>query len=283
MLFAPLFSVLLPMQTNFEHQNMNALLLALFAAATWQLTLGSAAVAGFLIGTATALKAFPGLLIVYLVGRRPWTAALTAAASALILSTAVPIAVYGMSGFANLAGDFWRLGNSGWPIRGNNQSLMAAIDRLTTGQLGAGVDRSGVRVTADAPLATGLFVVIALLLAGALLVVLSKTRRRDPSIPVEVAAVTSLAILLSPIAWDHYWTLMFPAFLILYDIGAVPVLGRPGRYAFWTAAVLTTGLSPLTIGRTGFNFARDLSVYTIAAVILYAGLLIACRKVRPEA
>ena len=45
MLFAPLVAVLLPLQTNFEHQNMNAVLLALLAGATWQLTLGSAAVA----------------------------------------------------------------------------------------------------------------------------------------------------------------------------------------------------------------------------------------------
>ena len=51
MLFAPLVAILLPLQTNFEHQNMNALLLALLAGATWQLTLGSAAVAGLLIGT----------------------------------------------------------------------------------------------------------------------------------------------------------------------------------------------------------------------------------------
>jgi hypothetical protein len=38
-MFAPLAAILLPLQTNFEHQNMNALLLALLAGATWQLTL----------------------------------------------------------------------------------------------------------------------------------------------------------------------------------------------------------------------------------------------------
>jgi alpha-1,2-mannosyltransferase len=282
LIFVPLLAILLPLQTNFEHQNMNALLLALVAGATWQLTLGSAAVAGLLIGTATALKAFPALLILYVAARRYWTAVIVATASAVVLSTAVPIAVYGGAGFSALASDFWRLGNSGWPIRGNNQSLIAAIDRLTIGHLGAGFDRSGVRVAADAPLATGLFVMIALLLTGALLCVLWKTRRRDASIPVEVAAVTALAILLSPIAWDHYWTMMFPAFLILYDSNADTLLGRSGRYAFWTAAVLTTGLSPLTLGRTGFNMARDLSVYTIAALIVFASLLVVCARAGRE-
>jgi Glycosyltransferase family 87 len=282
MIFAPLLAILLPLQTNFEHQNMNALLLALVAGATWQLTLGSAAVAGLLIGTATALKAFPALLILYLAARRHWSAFTTAVASALVLSVAVPIQIYGASGFSSLAKDFWRLGNSGWPIRGNNQSLVAAVDRLTMGPLAAGVDRSGVRVPSDAPLAIALVLAVAILLIGTLVVILWKTRRRSASIPIEAAAVTTLAILLSPIAWDHYWTMLFPAFLIVHDSSDDALLGRKGRYAFWIAAVLTTGLSPLTLGRTGFNLARDLSVYTIAAVILYAGLLAACRKLRAE-
>lgn len=282
MIFAPLFAILLPLQTNFEHQNMNALLLALLAGATWQLTLGSAAVAGLLIGTATALKAFPALLILYFAARRCWTAAIVATASAVVLTVAMPIAVYGGAAFSALVTDFWRLANSGWPIRGNNQSLVAAVDRLTIGLLGTGVDRSGVRVPDDATLATGLFLVVAILLIGALVVALWRTRRRDASIPVEVAAVTTLAILLSPIAWDHYWTMLFPAFLILYDSSGPALLGWHGRYLFWTAAVLTTGLSPLTLGRTGFNMVRDLSAYTIAALIVYASLLVVCARASRE-
>ena len=277
-IFAPLFAILLPLQTNFEHQNMNAVLLALLAGATWQLTLGSAAVAGLLIGTATALKAFPAILILYFAARRYWTAAIVATASAVVLTVAVPVAVYGGAAFSALVSDFWRLGNSGWPIRGNNQSLVAAVDRLTIGLLGTGVDRSGVRVPDDATLATGLFFGIAILLIGALAVALWRTARDNASIPLEVAAVTTLAILLSPIAWDHYWTMMFPAFLILYDSNADTLLGRAGRHAFWTAAILTTGLSPLTLGRTGFNTARDLSVYTIAALIVFASLLVVCAR-----
>ena len=58
MLFAPLAAILLPLQTNFEHQNMNALLLAFIAGATVQLLIGSWIVAGMLIGVATALKVF---------------------------------------------------------------------------------------------------------------------------------------------------------------------------------------------------------------------------------
>ena len=128
-----------------------------------------------------------------------------------------------------------------------------------------------------------LFGALAVLLVAALAVIIVRTPRRASAVPTEVAAVTALAILLSPIAWDHYWTLLFPAFLILYDSQDRRLLGRAGRYAFWTAAVLTTGLSPLTLGRSGFNLARDLSVYTIAALIVYVGLIVVCRKSEPRA
>jgi alpha-1,2-mannosyltransferase len=280
-LFAPLAAILLPLQTNFEHQNMNALLLALLAGATWQLTLGSAAVAGLLIGMATALKAFPALAIVYLAARRYWTAASAAMASALVLSVVMPAAVYGASGFSDLARTFWRLGNSGWPIRGNNQSLVAALDRFTLGPSSVSVDSAGVRIGAEAPLAIILFAALAVLLVAAFVVILVRTPRRASAVPAEVGAVTVLAILLSPIAWDHYWTMMFPAFLIVHDSRDDRLLGRPGAYAFWTAAVLTTGLSPLTLGKSGFNLARDWSVYTIAALIVYACLMVVCGRSEP--
>ena len=52
------------------------------------------------------------------------------------------------------------------------------------------------------------------------------------------------------------------------------------RYAFWSAAILTTGLSPVTLGRSGFNLARELSAYTIAAIIIYACLLATCERLR---
>ena len=76
---------------------------------------------------------------------------------------------------------------------------------------------------------------------------------------------------------------MFPAFLILYDSRDQRLLGRAGGYAFWSAAVLTTGLSPLTLGRSGFNLVRYWSVYTIAAVIAYAALIGVCRTIGSRA
>jgi hypothetical protein len=261
----PLAAVLLPLQTNFEHQNMNALLLLLLAGATWHLTLGSAIAAGVLIGIATSLKAFPVLLILYLGARREFSAAIAAIATTVVL-TVLPVFVYGPSGLVDLLATFWRLGNSGWPVRGNNQSLVAALDRWTSGFT---VD--GVRSFDEAPGFTLLYSVVAgALIAMTIVALAAYPRRMRAAVPVELAAVTVLAVLLSPIAWDHYWTLLLPAFVILYDW--TKASRSIDRYAFWIAAVLTTGLSPLTLGRRGFGIARELSATTIAGIIAYVSL-----------
>ena len=139
--------MLLPLQTNFEHQNMNALLFALIAGATWQLTAGAAAAAGILIGAAAAIKVFPAILILWLLARRMWATALIALATAATL-TLIPLTIYGPARFAELLKTFWRLGSSGWPVRGNNQSLVAALDRLISGS-----PHEGVRTAAEAPTA----------------------------------------------------------------------------------------------------------------------------------
>ena len=89
---------------------------------------------------------------------------------------------------------------------------------------------------------------------------------------------TILAILLSPIAWDHYWMMMLPAFLVVYVAAQKRRRGSAVRYAFWSAAMLTTGLSPAILGRSGFNLARELSAYTIAALILFVAVVAVCRR-----
>ena len=94
---------------------------------------------------------------------------------------------------------------------------------------------------------------------------------------------TVLAILLSPIAWDHYWTMMLPAFLVVYVAARERRRGSAVRYAFWSAAILTTGLSPMTLGGAGFNLARERSAYTVAALILYVTLVaVGGRRSKPR-
>ncbi|HEX4561488.1 MAG TPA: glycosyltransferase 87 family protein, partial [Gemmatimonadales bacterium] len=60
-----LLAVAKPLQANFEHQNITVVLLYLVMLCHQMLERGGAARAGGWAGVATALKAFPGLLLVY--------------------------------------------------------------------------------------------------------------------------------------------------------------------------------------------------------------------------
>jgi alpha-1,2-mannosyltransferase len=267
--WAPLAALLLPIQTNFEHQNMNALLLLLLAAASWFSIRGSMLAAGALIGSAAALKAFPILLVGYFAARREWRGLAAAIATASVLTVA-PAIVYGIDAYGELLKTFAGLADSGWPIRGNNQSLIAAMDRWVNG-----FAMQGVRDPSQAPgVALGFAALAGVLMATAIGGAVSARGPRGVATVVDMAALTVLAVLLSPIAWDHYWLLLLPAFIVLFDVGNDPASGRGARYAFWAAAILTTGLSPLTLGRSYFGVARALSVSTIAALIVFAALIV---------
>jgi hypothetical protein len=264
--FAPLLAVLLPLQTNFEHQNMNPLLLALMAGAAWLLARGSDAAAGLALGVAIALKAFPALLVIVLVCRARWRAVAAAVGVALVL-TALPLPLYGVDGYVQLLRDFIRLASSGFPARVNNQSLFAAFDRL----MGPS-DDDFIHQAEGAVLMAYALVAAPLLLA---LIVVSIRTRRPPiaTLTIQLYAAIAVAVLLSPIAWDHYWVLMLPALVVLHDSQSARLLGTAGPAVFWSAALLITGLSRALLGRELFGLARSMSPYTIAGLIIVGALM----------
>jgi len=263
-----LLAIALPLQTNFEHQNMNPLLLAALGGMAWALVNERWTFGGALLGFAAAIKVFPALVVVYLLARRLWRPAAVAIATAFALSS-LPLVVYGPRGFLDSVIAWWRVGSGGWPVRGANQSLVAAIDRV----LGA-TATDGVHTLAGSGATVAiLFVMAGAMIAAAVLVGAASRQRHSAQLPCQLATTVTLAVLLSPIAWDHYWVLLYPAFLLVHDSGALRLLGRPGTVAFWLAAVLTSGISRGTLGPDGWMAARNASVSTLAALVLYGALL----------
>src|SRR6266511_2722872 len=90
-------AVAVPLNRNFEDLNLNAILLALVVAAAADLERGRETRSGAWIGAATALKVFPGLLLVYLAYRRRWRAAAAGAAvaAACTIGALLPYGVHG--------------------------------------------------------------------------------------------------------------------------------------------------------------------------------------------
>lgn len=259
----PLLAVLLPVQTNFEHQNMNPLLLACLGAAAYCFRTNRDAAAGAAIGAATALKAFPGLLILYFAYRRAWRALTAAVVTAAALSVA-PVFFYGPAGFVAQARQWVAFSaGGGWPTRGNNQALIAMIQRL----LG----------DADPKLSSAVYLAAVVTLLAAFLVTEPSNRAADRRVSaLEMALVTLVAVIASPIAWDHYWVLLFPAFVVAFNSRLYRDDWR-AFVLFWVALVLTSGLSRITVGRAGFDYARGASVSTLAALLLF-GMLLAVRR-----
>jgi alpha-1,2-mannosyltransferase len=278
---AALLAVVFPLQTNFEHQNMNPVLLALTGAAALALARGRDTAGGVAIGVATALKVFPGLLLVYLLIRKRWKASVAGALTAGAL-TLLPVLQYGPEGMASEIRDWLAISaGGGWPIRGNNQSLFAMLARAFRPD---GAFDTGHLLAADHPRIHLAWLAIASALAALTLLVSSPWRvRSERAAPAGIAAVLGLAVVLSPIAWDHYWVLMFPAFLLL-------TLAREGhpwtRWVFWPALILTSGFSRATVGVHGLSVARALSVFTWAGLLLLAATLILqdslARRVRSD-
>ena len=241
-------TIVLPAQTNFEHQNMNPLLLALSGAGAYALTRSRPIAGGVWFGVAAALKVFPGVVLVYLLARREWRAAVAGVATAGVL-TLLPAVRYGGAAF-HLVGDWLAIHRGGdWPTRLQNQSIYAAVHRAWPDHAGA--------------LVAFVSAVLVLLVSA---VAMQRSRQRVGA--DELAMALAAGVLLSPIAWDHYWVLMFPAVLAV-----AAVRSRAAWVTCAVAAALISGSSPVLIGTHGFNVARGYSLYTFAGVMLFAALV----------
>jgi hypothetical protein len=248
MFCASLAAVALPAQTNFEHQNMNAVLLLLTGAGAFSLVRGRESAAGAWLGLAAGLKVFPALLVAYLAWRRRWRPAIVATIVGLVL-TFLPALWLGAAGSWSMFREWTAISTVGyWPVRPQNQSIFAAASRL-------------------APDAASSIHAIASLLLIAMLAGLGAGRWRNGREVSggELALALGCAVLLSPIAWDHYWVLILPLFALTY---ASRKTSAWHRVAFWAAALLVTGPAPALVGARGLALARTWSTSTIAALLL---------------
>jgi hypothetical protein len=280
-----LLAVAHPLQANFQHQNLNVVLLAATGAAALASRRGKDGVAGFLVGAATAVKAFPGLLLAYFLVRGRYRAVAWGAVTATAL-TALPALWYGPDGWQTMMRDWLQLsGSGGWPIRSHNQSLFAMIGRWLGPE---GLTATGTLSHDESPVAYWAWgaAVLTLLVFG--LACLRRTRALvssaapgGPRSAQELAVGLGVAVLISPIAWDHYWVLFFPALYVLRVLRA-SIPGAWGSRTFWTAAVLISG--PLLFSREAWRVSRWLSVRTLAGllVVLVLSLALAWWQRRAE-
>ena len=233
-----------PIQTNFEHRNVNTILLVLIVAAAADLEDAREQRAGLWLGLAAAIKAFPALVIIYLALQRRWRAfgvAIAVAAGGTLLA----LAPYGVQGALSNAADWLQssLTPERWQLSVNDQSLRALVLRLG----------------GTPTLALGLAVCCA---AGVL--VSAGTRTWDAL--SGLGAVLLAAVLATPIAWTHYYVLAFPGWAAVIR-NAPSHFGRARGTALIFAVVATSGF--LTVGPRSLRHALLAgSVYAWGSLVL---------------
>ena len=245
-----LAAVAVPLQTNFDYLNLNAVLLALVVAAGFDLAARRDARAGIWLGIATALKAFPALLLLYVAYRRRWRTAGWGAGTAFALS-ACALLPYGVPDALASARRWFASSSTGvWVVHSRNQSLPALLARFRLP-------------------AAGVIAICLVVLAVAALAL--RHAPADQEIVDEVGVVTLLSVLLSPLAWEHYYLLALPAW--------VAALARPPeeQSRAFSIGLLATGIATsgvLTVWSIGFRgVLLDHSIYAWGALALTLVLL----------
>ncbi|HXH63844.1 MAG TPA: glycosyltransferase family 87 protein, partial [Gemmatimonadales bacterium] len=223
-------AIAVPLQDNFQHLNIETILLALILAMVVDLADGRDRRAGVWLGMAIALKAFPALLLLWLAYRGRWRTAGVAVALAAGL-TYVALLPFGVVGALSQMRDWVTLS-----LHSQSQAG-AAVSALHMEKLARLTYALGGGAVAVALAHVAVIAAVAWLLA-----------RRPPAddTPLEAGAVLLLAVLIAPIAWLHTFTLAFPVWVAA--IAHRPALAGNARIV-WTAALALAGL--LTSGMLG--------------------------------
>ncbi|HEY1192153.1 MAG TPA: glycosyltransferase family 87 protein [Gemmata sp.] len=243
------------------------------------------ALAGLAVGAAVAVKLFPALLLVYLVAAQRWRAAGVALLTAGAL-TGAAVAVLGADAFVTYARDVVPAVSAKYATQWNNLSISAFWGRLFTP-----TPESRVVAVADAPLLGALLAGACRLAMWGATVVAALGARSSEARDRAFALVVVAMVLVSPIAWPHYFVLLVvPIGLLLAGLGRTrrrwPLLAC--LVVLWLP---DTFVPALALGR---EFAERMSVHRhdpltpertllVASVPFYAVLglflLLACRPV----
>jgi len=212
------FAVGKPLQANFENLNINIVLMTLVVAATLDLQQRRERRAGWWIGLGTALKAFPGLILLYFARHRRWRGLAVGVAAAVGLTYAAMLP-YGPVGALETVQRWLALNREAQMVQGfGGQPLGGLV-------LGLGGSSLGALIAS----------------AACLVLVLGTFARRPPGTDplYEVGVLALVAVLLSPIAHFHYWVLAIPAWVVALT------LPPPTRIAWarvWTAVLVVAGV-----------------------------------------
>ncbi|MBI4616929.1 MAG: DUF2029 domain-containing protein [Planctomycetes bacterium] len=267
----------------------NLILLALALGAFLCLERRRYAAAGSLVALGAAVKAFPVLILPYLLWRRHWPAAAGTIAALLVLLFLLPLPFRGWR--QNLADlDTWTSSmllrydedtiaqRPGRSYTTRNQSLVAVANRLLRP---ADADESSERVRhvniASFSFSEVNLAILVVALGLGLAYVLSmppRSRRTPAQVPMELAMLVLLVPLASPFAFSYFFVwLLFPFTVALTMIHEASPPSRRLALRIWLGSAIVLFATNLTwIGQA-------LGASLVASLVLFAGFAWNLRRI----
>jgi hypothetical protein len=265
------------------------------AGATWLLARGRASLGGFVLSLAILAKATPLLIAAWLAAKREWKACAGVVLGLAALGILLPALVLGPRA-ALAANVTWlrtlvpalKASASEQPFVGTpghvrGHSLRALVRRHATWTQAAEQHDEPVFVNTwswSPRAADRLYRGLALAMLGATFLALGLARpRSDARWLLEAAAVAATMVLIAPLSRKaHFVVLLLPIAVAV----ARTVTRRSAGAAAWVLppAALFVLTSPGVIGRSGAAHALAWGAYSVAALWLWAGALVAARRER---
>ena len=271
----PLVCVSAPLLDNAVMLQLSTLLFFLLTMGIDSLQKKKPTQAGLWFGLAAALKAFPVIIIIYLLYRKELRATVVFLLTGAVC-TAIPIVRYGFNGYVHQMQTWISISLSGgYTLGGLNQSVYAMIARYVAVNPFELVFRRLPAPLPDSPEAlvtTWIFRLLFVICIGVLWWLIFRKRYRN--IGLESAYFITLMTVFSPVSWRHYYVLMLPAWMVLTQWW----FERRDAVLKWVvmgSGILISGLYLAgQIGKPVRGFLLCvMSNFTIGAFVILGGLL----------
>lgn len=281
--FVPSFLVMVSIWSNYHLGQPSIVLLALILGAFVLLRAHREVPAGALIALAAAIKAFPIVLLVYLLYRKYWKAAVSLVLTLIFLLLVLPAPFRG--GFERTWRDLekWSAGMLKYDARGvgqrpgrsqtwKNQSIVGTANRLLRR---VDIDDTTppdqpvyVNVTElEFSTVNAIIVTIALALGIIFVAVMpQRNMRTSETDAIEYALLLLIMLMLTPLSYSYLFAWLILPFAVITQ----RTLARGKTILWWGIAAYAAFLLALPFGR----FAQAYGNFFVGALILFIGLAI---------
>ena len=255
--------------SNFEHLQVNIVILALVLAGLVSHRAGRDVRAGALIGAAAALKVMPVVFVPYFLWRRQWRPALFTTIATAGWSL-LPVVVYGPQRLADQFGQWLEFFRRGHGVGAMNVSVPAMVDRI----VGYGMVPFTVPGSDNvAPSGSSL---VRLVVIGALALVTALAcwwfrGRYDPRSRAAVAEwsiVLLVAAIFSPLTWKYYLVVLLLPMTLFVATWRDPSVDARFRQRLrqltWLGFAIGMAAANLVVGD---SFARRMEMSSVPAVM----------------